>query len=122
MPPKRIAPVQRLQADTEALTSLFALEKPGQVLLRTRRVYTILYGFADISGSGFGSTIMLDDGIKYQIGTWASDDEEDTSNYREFENVVDALREEEAASNLRDALIFFCTDNSTVKCAIVKGN
>ena len=122
MPPKRLAPVQRLQADTEALTSLFTLEKPSQVLLRTRRVYTILYGFTDTSGSGFGSTIvMLDGGIRYRIGTWGVDEEE-TSNFREFENVVGALHEEEAAGNLQDALMFLCTDNSTIEITIVKGN
>jgi hypothetical protein len=34
----------------------------------------------------------------------------------------DALREEGEAGNLWDALIFFCTDNSTVELGIVKGN
>jgi hypothetical protein len=100
---------------------LFEAELPGQVLIRAARVYTILYGFADASGSGFGSTIMLDGGIRYRIGTWGPDEDE-TSNYWEFENVVDALREEGEAGNLWDALIFFCTDNSTVESGIVKGN
>jgi hypothetical protein len=65
---------------------------------------------------------MLKGGIKYRIGTWPSGNEEDTSNYREFENVVDLLREEEEARNLVNALIFLWTDNSTVKSATVKGN
>jgi hypothetical protein len=120
-PPKRILPVARLKPDILALTTLFDMENPGQVLLRASRVYTILYGFADASGSGFGSTVMLDGGIRYRIGTWGNDEDE-TSNYREFENVVDALREEADAGNLKNALIFFCTDNSTVESALVKGN
>jgi hypothetical protein len=89
------------------------MENPGQVLFHALRVYTILYGFADASGTGFGSTVMLEGGICYSIGTWAPDKEE-TSNFREFENVVDALREEAAAGNLRNALIFLFTDNLTV--------
>jgi hypothetical protein len=87
-------------------------------LIRARRVYKILYGFADASGTGFGSTLMLNGGIRYRIGTWGPDEDE-TSNFREFENVVDALREEAEAGNLVDALIFFCTNNSTVESAIV---
>jgi hypothetical protein len=65
---------------------------------------------------------MLNGGIKYWIGTWASDNDDDSSNFKEFKNVVGALREEAEAGNLKDALIFMCTDNSTIKCAIVKGN
>jgi hypothetical protein len=84
-------------------------------------VYTILYGFADASGSGFGSTIMLNGGVHYRIETWGPDEDE-TSKFREFENVVDALREEGEAGHLQDALIFLCTNNSTVKSALVKGN
>jgi hypothetical protein len=64
----------------KALEELFDLEMPSQVLLRASRVYTILYGFANASGLGFGSTIMLEGGIKYRIGTWDSDTEEESSN------------------------------------------
>jgi hypothetical protein len=78
-----------------------------------------MYGFADASGSGFGSTVMLDGGIRYRIGTWGPDENE-SSNFREFENVVASLREEEVAGHLKKALIFMCTDNSTVESAIVK--
>jgi hypothetical protein len=81
-----------------------------------------MYGFVDASRSGFDSTVMLKGGIRYQIGTWGPEEDE-TSNFREFENVlVAALREEEAEGHLDKALIFMCMDNSTVESAIVKGN
>jgi hypothetical protein len=51
-----------------------------------------------------------------------SDSEDNSSNFREFENVVDTLREEAKAGNLKDALIILCTDSSTVESALVKGN
>jgi hypothetical protein len=86
------------------------------------RVYTIFYGFADASGTGFGSTILCEGGIKYRIGTSGSGSEEDSSNFREFENVVDTLRDEAIAGNLKDLLIILCTDNSTVEASLVKGN
>jgi hypothetical protein len=110
-----------LKDDTCALGVLFEAELPGQVLIQAVTVYTILYGFADASGSGFGSTIMLNGGIRYQIGTWGPDEDE-TSNYWEFKNIVNALREEAEAGNLWDAVILFCTDNLTVESATVKGN
>jgi hypothetical protein len=121
-PPKSIAAAPRLRKDVDSLLKLFEQAIPSQVLIRAARVYTIIYGFADASGSGFGSTIMLNGNIKYRIGTWGSDTEDESSNYREFENVVDALREEEKEGNLVNAFIFIGTDNSTVECAIVKGN
>jgi hypothetical protein len=34
---------------------------------------------------------MLEGGIKYRIGTWDSDTKDNSSNYRDFKNVVDAL-------------------------------
>jgi hypothetical protein len=90
-PPKEVVPVKRLQFDIDALCALFNEDTPTEVLLRTAKVYSILYGFADASGTGFGSTILGEDGITYRIGTWESDVDEESSNFREFENVVCAL-------------------------------
>lgn len=62
-PHKTIAVVPRLVNDVQALGQLFESKEPTQVLLQASRVYTILYGFADASGSGFGSTVMLEGNI-----------------------------------------------------------
>jgi hypothetical protein len=48
--------------------------------------------------------------------------QDSSSNFREFENVVEALKEEACKGHLRNALIFLCTDNSRVEAALVKGN
>jgi hypothetical protein len=84
-PPKVIAAVPRLQKDIEALAELFSQQLSTQVLVQASRVYTILYGFADASGLGFGSTVMLEGGIRYRVGTWPSDNKDNSSNYQEFE-------------------------------------
>jgi hypothetical protein len=117
-PPNRIRPVPRLKADTRALMVLFSKPTPAQTLVRASRIYSILYGFAEALGSGFGSM----DGIRYCIGTWDLDTRDRSSNFREFKNVVEALKEEAREGHLRTALIFLCTDNSTVVSALVKGN
>ena len=121
-PPTLVLAVLRFKSDLEALSALFSEDTPTEVLLRASRVYSILYGFADASGTGFGSTILGEDGISYRIGTWESDVDDESSNFREFENVVCALEEEGSQGNLEDAIVFLCTDNSTVEAALAKGN
>jgi hypothetical protein len=64
---------------------------------------------------------MFKEGIHYRKGTWGMDEEE-SSNFREFKNVEDALREEAATRNLQNAHICLYTDNSTVKATFGKGN
>ena len=67
---------------------------------------------------------MLDDGtgIKYRIGTWSSDQEEESSNLREFANLIMTL-EEEAKTGLRThSVVIMATDNTTVETCIFKGN
>jgi hypothetical protein len=111
-----------LKFDIDALCALFNEDTPTKVLLRTAKVYSILYGFADASGTGFGSAILGEDGITYRIQTWESDVDKESSNFREFKNVVCALEEEALNGNLFDALIFLFTDNSTVEAGLMKGN
>ena len=55
----------------------------------------VMYGFADASGSGFGSTFEARDGTRFRIGMWSGDESDETSsNWKEFTNVVKSLEEE----------------------------
>jgi hypothetical protein len=107
-PPQRIVPVPMLKVDLLALATLFNVEMPGQILLGASQVYTILYGYVNVSGSDFGSMVMVEGGIR--IGTRGAGKEE-TSNFREFENVVDALREE-ALAGIFETLSYFCSQTT----------
>jgi hypothetical protein len=61
---------------------MFNKDTPTEVLLRASRVYYIfLYGFANASGTRFGSTVLGADGIAYQIGTLESDVDKESSNF-----------------------------------------
>jgi hypothetical protein len=91
-------------------------------MVRLNLVYEIFYGFGDASGKGFGSTMLSKKGIKYRIGLWGSDDEDESSNWKEFENQVEALEHEGAEGNLTNAMVYFFTDNSTVESCLYKGN
>jgi hypothetical protein len=72
-PPKEVLAVPRLRFDLEALETLLEAETPAEVVLRASCIFTILYGFADASGKGFGSTVLGKEGIRYRIGTRDSD-------------------------------------------------
>jgi hypothetical protein len=103
--------------DVRTLNVLFDSEMPSQVLLWSSQVYSIFYGFSDVSGSGFGSTILCKGGMQYRTGTWGSDSEGVSSDFMELKNVVDTLRDEATEGNLKDSLIIPCTDNSTVEAS-----
>jgi hypothetical protein len=68
--PKTIRGVPRFFKDLEAFAALLSPDTPPEVNVRCLRVLTILYGFGDASGKGFGSTVLGSDGTRYRIGVW----------------------------------------------------
>ena len=65
----------------------------------------VLYGFVDASGQGFRSFITTGEGIKYRIGTWGSDEDSTSSNWKEFSNLVSTLEQEAQSGNLDNTLM-----------------
>jgi hypothetical protein len=92
------------------------------VTLRAKSIFLVNYGFGDASGKGFGSTFARTKGVSYRIGVWNKDQDDDkSSNWKEFTNVVDSLDEEAEAGHLENAMVFFFTDNYTVESALYRG-
>ena len=120
--PKRVRAVPRFKLDLDAMTLFFTPDSPPEVTDRVARVLYVMYGFGDASGTGFGSSIQSATGLSYRIGVWCGDEGEETSNYREFTNVIEALEEEGETGRLVDCRVFFCTDNSTVEASMYKGS
>jgi hypothetical protein len=120
--PVHVKGVERLRQDFEALNEVFEPTSPPLISVRALTLYHIMYGFGDASGKGFGSTMLSEKGTRFRIGTWDADTEEESSNYREFENIVETLEAEEKDANMQGALVFVFTDNSTVEAAVYKGN
>ena len=136
--PEFVTPVPRLERDLLSLQALTETVSPVERVVRAKTIIHVVYGFGDASGTGFGSSLQrilalgrlrrFDEprevgskGLRYRIGVWGKDAEEASSNYRELRNVVEALEDAEANGDLWDALVFFCTDNSTAEAAIYKG-
>jgi hypothetical protein len=92
------------------------------MLVRSASLLYIRYGFADASGTGLGASITTDEGIRVRIGTWGSDSQDESSNWREFENLVTTLEAEGERGNLNGAAVVMCTDNSTAESAANKAS
>lgn len=122
-PPVTIKVVRHLKNDLLALKTFFSLDKPPEIHVRRQNVCMILYGFADASGGGFGSTVLIPgSGTRYRVGVWGADDDNTSSNFKEFENVVLTIEEEAKQGTLQGSIMYLFTDNSTVEAALHKGN
>ena len=95
----------------EELSTLFAQDRVHKATVRTTKVYTSLYGFTDDSCSGFGSTYLTTEGICFSIETWKNDVEGNSSNWKDFENIIEALKCEKREGRLTGAMSFLATTN-----------
>ena len=118
-------PAPRLFDDVEMLVTLFQSDTPASFPMRYTKCVEVFYSFFDASGSGLGSMLQGKDknSMMLRIGVWSTQEsKEESSNWREFSNTVKGIKEEAAKGTLRHALLFLCTDNSTVESAVSKGN
>jgi hypothetical protein len=121
--PQWVTPVPRFMEDLEGLDKLFCSPHPPKRLIRTEKYTTCVYGFADASGQGFGSTFALPNGdVMYRYGVWGRDADNTSSNYRELRNLVESLEDAYQDTRLQNCEIFLFTDNSTAEGAYYKGN
>ena len=128
-------PVPRLRDDIAALTHLSQFKLPPLRVVRPSHVVQVFYGFGDASGKQFGATLsknyncrgrlseenLAKEGIRYRIGLWSPEEEEESSNYKELKNLVDTIKEEAGAGRLRDCELFIFTDNSTAEGCFYRG-
>ena len=68
--PAQVKPVPRLKVCLDALMKVFEQENPPKVHLRSKNAQMAVYGFADTSGTGFGSSIQRDDELSFRLGVW----------------------------------------------------
>ena len=79
-PPHFVNVSEQLKNDLYALAEFTQSELPPIVNDRCARIRIVRYGFGDASGTGFGSTIQTAQGLKYRVGVWGSDEEDESSN------------------------------------------
>ena len=83
--------IPRLHDDVKALCELFDSEEPPKCPVRLGKHVVAFYGFGDASGSGFGSTLVINSEIVFHHGQWLDNIEKESSNYRELTNLVFAI-------------------------------
>jgi hypothetical protein len=122
-PPLNIKPVPQLLDDLYALDNFFQAPHPPAIDDRNAEVRILLYGFADASGGGLGSSVWIPGcGIRCRTGVWGRDEEGTSCNFKEFHNVVLTVEQEANEGTLTGAQMLLFTDNATVEAALYKGN
>ncbi|KAI2491133.1 hypothetical protein MHU86_23419 [Fragilaria crotonensis] len=111
-----------LMEDVKAISFLFSPEIVPEVNIRSKSIMTIVYGFGDASGSGLGATFTCGGGFNFRIGVWGSLEDPESSNWKEFTNIVESLEDEAQSGNLVDSEVYMFTDNSTVESCASRGS
>ena len=121
-PPKDVMSAPRLYDDVYALKLLFKEKEPVKRRVRLSQRAVAFYGFADASGQGFGSMLLLGSSVRYRHGQWTVTLSEESSNFRELFNLVNAIEDAYQEGALAESELFMFTDNSTAESAYYKGN
>lgn len=120
--PATVTPGPRFKQCLDALNVFFEKDEPPEAVDRSDTINFLVYGFGDASGSGLGATFDMGTHTKYRIGVWGKDSSEESSNWREFQNLVLNLEEEHKLGKLNGALLILATDNQVAERCIYKGN
>lgn len=124
--PSFLRAVPRLSYDLSALERFFESDAP-LMIPRSSRTLCLAYGFGDASGEGFGSyfATLTSNGSTGQArlrrGFWCTSISEKSSNYREFRNLVDAVKDAHASHGLEGYELWLFSDNEVTEGVYYKG-
>jgi hypothetical protein len=105
-PPRLVKAAERLEADMEVLCMLTSSEHPPLRRIRASSIIKVVYGFGDASKGGFRWSIDCGNGVRFEFGEWCEDIQGESSNYREFINLANALLRAAEEGRLKGADIF----------------
>ena len=91
--PRMIKVFPRFHQCLRSLLTLLFSDVHPKVMDRSKRITLLVHGLADTSKGGLGASFDCDGNIKFRIGTWGSNSEDESSIWREFTNVVESLEE-----------------------------
>jgi len=100
---------------------LFCPNEPPRRAIRPSKTSEALYMFGDASGAGFGSSLKIGKDIIYRHGQWKQSFAQESSNYRELGNLINAAKDACSKGLLKDAELFVFTDNTSAESAFYKG-
>ena len=108
--PTKVLPMGRLLSNVRALEKLTAPREPPRVRLRAWNILQALYLPGNASGAGFGSTAIGTNVIMYESWTWNEDWSNESSNFREADNLVIKIE-----PLVKDG-VFFYTKKTCIFC------
>eukprot|EP00978_Attheya_sp_CCMP212_P049351 scaffold653047_cov59-Attheya_sp.AAC.1 len=114
--------VPQLIWDMHALKEFFSCTMAPRVCVRSTVLFLLKYGFVDASGCGVGATITTPNGLRFREGIWGVNSSNESSNWREYTNLVEFLENEVTLGNLNGAMVYICTDNCVAESATNKNN
>ena len=106
----------------EALEEFMKLDHPPKVVVRRNATIVMVYGFLDALVFEFTCSLLRKNNVFCFIGTWSKDDLENSSNLKEFANLVKYFMESGKKGWLTGNTILLATDSSTVEHVFYKGN
>ena len=120
--PELVKRAPRLEKDIVALEALLKDDHPPVRVVRSKALKALGVSFVDASGRGKGSSTI---GTSKRVSTFFARDlthSNESSNFREFNNLVETLEKEYATGNLENLEVFICTDNEVTEKAFYKGS
>jgi hypothetical protein len=130
--PATVTPATRLKYDLKALCELCKAEKPVKRLARMKHKAAVAYGFLDASKAGYGSGLQTPirnnlneftgkTSLGLRFGHWCSEAKEESSNFRELNNLVLAVEKSWREGKLKEVELFIFTDNEVAERCYYKG-
>jgi hypothetical protein len=123
-PPSGVKAVPRFAPDVEVLSRLTESREPPRVPVRPTVTATAWFCYGDASGQGFGFSLWISGTLDIDLsyGVWDQDTSEESSNFREFYNLVVRVETLHAQGKLGTGTeLFIFTDNFVTECAFHKG-
>jgi hypothetical protein len=120
--PEFVKAVPRFRRDVEALDALFAPASPALSRLRPKGSLCGYYLVGDASGKGFGSALWGQNNIHWESGNYAAEYQNESSNYREADNLVSRMEGLTNTMELYGKEVFLLTDNSSFEGTFYKGH
>ena len=111
-----------MERDVHCLAALFAGEEPAERTVRAAGTVLAAYLVGDASGDGFGSIILEGGRVEYQAAGWGVRYKQETSNWREANNLTTRAERMGKEGRLQDKELFIVTDNSVFEGTYYKGH
>lgn len=99
-------------------------ETPPLRTIRSKRTLEVYYGFGDASGSAYAITFSGTpslESVYFEYGQWTDEKSENSSNWRELNNLIESLEGYATTENIAGSEIFLFTDNTTAEATYWKG-